>query len=219
MNDKILYAILAAAWLQTVASIVSTYSKTMIRLRFASVLSNILGLLGGAALGNIPTIVRHAIILPIDIIRLREMRKLVASVRSAAKTDLNVEWLKPFMHPCYLRAGTMLFHKGDVAQEAYMLVEGEIELPEIGKVLLPGSLFGEMALFTASGQRTTSVRALSDCRLLSISYEQFEQLYFQNPEFGLYLVRLIVQRFDGNMRQLAAEVATLRARSGEVAAE
>jgi CRP-like cAMP-binding protein len=35
--------------------------------------------------------------------------------------------------------------------------------------------------------------------LLAISYEQFEQLYYQNPQFGLYLVRLIVRRFEANL--------------------
>jgi CRP-like cAMP-binding protein len=37
--------------------------------------------------------------------------------------------------------------------------------------------------------------------LLAISYEQFEQLYYQNPQFGLYLVRLIVRRFEANLAQ------------------
>jgi hypothetical protein len=30
------------------------------------------------------------------------------------------------------------------------------------------------------------------------NWEQFEQLYFQNPEFGLYLVKLIVRRYEMN---------------------
>jgi CRP/FNR family transcriptional regulator, cyclic AMP receptor protein len=29
-----------------------------------------------------------------------------------------------------------------------------------------------------------------------ITYEAFEQLYFQNWEFGLYLLRLIVRRYE-----------------------
>jgi CRP-like cAMP-binding protein len=64
--------------------------------------------------------------------------------------------------------------------------------------LEPGAVFGEMALFTAAGRRTASAVCVGDVRLLVITYEQFEQLYFQNPEFGLYLVRLIVRRFEMN---------------------
>jgi CRP-like cAMP-binding protein len=53
-------------------------------------------------------------------------------------------------------------------------------------------------VFTDAGRRTASAVCVSNVRLLVITYEQFEQLYFQNPEFGLYLVRLIVRRFEIN---------------------
>ncbi|MGA7657820.1 MAG: hypothetical protein WCA96_13740 [Methylocella sp.] len=53
-------------------------------------------------------------------------------------------------------------------------------------------------VFTEAGLRTASAVCVSDVRLLVITYEQFEQFYFQNPEFGLYLVRLIVRRFEIN---------------------
>ena len=53
-------------------------------------------------------------------------------------------------------------------------------------------------VFTEAGRRTASAVCVSDVRLLVITYEQFEQFYFQNPEFGLYLVRLIVRRFEIN---------------------
>jgi hypothetical protein len=203
-SDKIFYLLVAVAWLQTLAAIVSTFSKTMIKLRVASVMANIFGLLVGAVSGNVASLIRHIIILPIDLLRLFEMRKLVARVKTAANTDLNVEWLKPFMHPMRVGRGEFLFRKGDVADKAFMLTAGQIELPEIGRVLQPGDLFGEMAMFTAGGQRTASAFCREDARLLAITYEQFEQLYFQNPEFGFYLVRLIVSRFQANVAQLEA---------------
>ena len=64
------------------------------------------------------------------------------------------------------------------------------------------ALFGEMAMFTVEGHRTASAFCRGDAHLLAITYEQFEQLYFQNPEFGFYLVRLIVSRFQANLAQL-----------------
>ncbi|MBB4197873.1 Crp/Fnr family transcriptional regulator [Rhodoblastus sphagnicola] len=201
-SENLLYLLIALAWLQTIAAIVSTVSKTMIRLRVASVLSNLFGLIVSVCSANPATLIRHIIILPIDLLRLREMRKLVASVKIAANTDLNVEWLKPFMHPVRLSQGAYVFRKGDVADNAFMLIEGAVEAPEIGRVLKPGDLFGEMAMFTAEGRRTASALCRTDVRLLAITYEQFEQLYFQNPEFGLYLVRLIVSRYQANLAQL-----------------
>ncbi|MGZ5823941.1 MAG: hypothetical protein ACXWJ2_08370, partial [Hyphomicrobium sp.] len=35
--------------------------------------------------------------LTLNVVRLREMLRLVARVKSASEGDLNVEWLKPFM--------------------------------------------------------------------------------------------------------------------------
>ncbi len=202
MSQNVFILIAAVAWLGTAAAVVSTFSKTIIRLRFAAVVANICGLIVSAVSLSPASFIRNLIILPINLVRLREMRKLVVSVKSASNTDLNVEWLKPFMHPRRFSKGDALFRKGDIAAEAYMLVDGEIELPEVGILLSPGALFGEMAMFTQSRARTASAVCRTDGRLLLITYEQFEQLYFQNPEFGLYLVRLIVKRFQSNLALL-----------------
>jgi CRP-like cAMP-binding protein len=41
-----------------------------------------------------------------------------------------------------------------------------------------------------------TVRARSDVQAAHIDYERFKQLYFQNPEFGFRLLRLIVGRMQ-----------------------
>ncbi len=77
-----------------------------------------------------------------------------------------------------------------------MLVERQVVIPEKSVAIEPVTIFGEMALFPASGRRTASAECARDARLLVMTYEQFEQLYFQNPEFSLYLLRLIVRPTD-----------------------
>jgi CRP/FNR family cyclic AMP-dependent transcriptional regulator len=191
--------LIAAAWLQTLAAILSTFSKTMIRLRVASVVANIFGLVVGIATVNPAALLRHVVVLPIDLLRLHEMRKLIANVKSASKSDLDVEWFKPFMRSRRFRKGAIIFHKGDVAEEAFLLAEGEIALPELDLVLSPGVLFGELALFTQEHTRTATAVCRTDILLLSITYDRFEQLYFQNPEFGIYLLRLIVARLQSDL--------------------
>lgn len=91
MSDHILYLVIAASWTQSVAAVASAYSKTMIRLRIASMIANFLGVIVGAASGNMAVLVRHLILFPLDLTRLREMRKLVASVKRAADGELKVE--------------------------------------------------------------------------------------------------------------------------------
>jgi CRP/FNR family transcriptional regulator, cyclic AMP receptor protein len=175
--------------------------KRMIPLRTLAILNNALGIAAGAGTGSLATFIEHAVNLPLNAARLREMRHLIASVREASETDLKIDWLKPFMQPRALKGGSRVFSQGDNASEAFVLVEGRIAIPERSAILEPGAIFGEMALFTAAGRRTASAVCHSDVRLLVITYEQFEQLYFQNPEFGLYLVRLIVRRFEMNHAQ------------------
>jgi hypothetical protein len=191
-------ALIILAWMEATSVVAAAYVKRMIPLRITAMTGNVLGIMLGLATGSAPTIAKHAINLPLNATRLREMRRLIASVREANATDLNIEWLKPFMHPESVRATDYIFSRGDAANEAYVIVEGEVEIVERGVTLAPGAIFGEMALFTKTGKRTASARCLTDVRLLTITYEQFEQLYFQNPEFGLYLVRLIVRRFEAN---------------------
>ncbi len=199
---SLLYVIAAVAWLQTLAAVLSTFSKTMIRLRVASILANLFGLVVSVATVNPATPLRHIVILPIDLIRLRQMRKLIANVKNASNGDLNVEWLKPFMRSRRFGRGEIIFRKGDAAHEAFLLVNGEIELPEPGSTLRPGVLFGELALFTPERTRTATALCRTDILLLSITYDEFEQLYFQNPEFGIYLLRLIVGRLRSDIAKL-----------------
>lgn len=59
-----------------------------------------------------------------------------------------------------------------------------------------------MGPFTKNEKRTTTAICQTDVTLSLIIYEGFEQLYFQNPEFWLYLVRLTAKRFQNNLYQL-----------------
>jgi hypothetical protein len=193
-------------WVEAGATLFSTFARTMIPLRAAAVAASIAGGLGAALGGGLSAFIEHAVLLPVSLLRLREMTRLIASVKSASETDLNVDWLQPFMHESRHEDGSILFRQGDAADAAFMLVEGGIDLLEIGASLAPGELFGEMAMFTKNGRRTASARCRGQCRVLKISYAEFEQLYFQNPQFGIYLMRLIVRRFEANLDHARQQV-------------
>jgi len=188
-------------WIEVAMSVAAAFATRMIPLRYTAMFGNLAGLVYGLGSGSLSAIVEHGVNLPLNAARAREMQKLIVAVREAADTDLNIEWLKPFAHARRLKAGEMIFRKGDQASEAFIVTEGEIEIPEAGVHLRPGDLFGEMALFTHDGARLASAVCRTDVGLLYITYEEFEQHYFQNPEFGLYLVRLIVRRLERNHRR------------------
>ena len=52
-------------------------------------------------------------------------------------------------------------------------------------------MFGEVGLFAPQNMRTVSAICEDDCRLYTITRETVLQLYYQNPKFGLFLIRLV----------------------------
>jgi CRP-like cAMP-binding protein len=52
--------------------------------------------------------------------------------------------------------------------------------------------------------------------VLSISYDEVRQLYFQNPQFGFYFLRLTSERLFHNMERMEEEITRLRAAMPEV---
>lgn len=196
-------------WAAAGCSLFAFYSKTMIPLRYAVIAANACAIIYSIWAGNIPNLVGSAILLPLNIVRLREMQKLTSDVKRAqTRGELDFDWLRPFMKPLELKAGDKLFEKGDDADAAFVISEGQVSLPDLGVILGPGSLFGEMGLFSSTGKRMSSAMGMSDVRIYRITYQDFEQLYFQNPQFGLYLVRLMVRRMETNMARATGQRRT-----------
>jgi CRP/FNR family transcriptional regulator, cyclic AMP receptor protein len=201
VSEKIYILAVIFAWGDALTSVGTAFMSKMIPLRRMAVLNNIFGWSSGLLSGSTATFVKHSINFPLNISRWRQMRQLIDKVKTAGDSDLNVDWLKPFMHTRKLKAGEQLFSLGEDADEAFVVISGEIKLVERAIVLKPGALFGEMALFTENGKRTATAVCKTNVTVSLISYEGFEQLYFQNPEFGLYLVRLIARRFQHNLSE------------------
>jgi CRP/FNR family transcriptional regulator, cyclic AMP receptor protein len=181
------------------ASLYTFYARTIIPLRVAAIIANALAMIYSANHGTYPTVLLNAVLLPLNAVRLHAMWNLVHEVNAATQSDLNVEWLRPYMRPRNFQPGEFLIRRGDVAGEAFYIVSGEVELVEIHKVVGPGTLLGEIGLFTPGNRRTMSALCKTEVHAATISYDQFKQLYFQNPQFGFALLRLIVARLQGNV--------------------
>jgi hypothetical protein len=194
---------LASAGLAAAFSVAGTFVKTMIPLRWLAVGTNV-GFLGyGLLFPSLPMLVLHGVLLPINVWRALEMVKLTRRVTAASKRgDVSGLWLKPYMKARRMKAGEVLFRKGDVADQLYFLAEGEIEFVEIGKAMHAGSMFGEIAFFAPDRRRTLTARCAQDCRVLTIDESTLLQLYYQNPEFGFELVRLVAGRLTADVQRL-----------------
>jgi CRP/FNR family transcriptional regulator, cyclic AMP receptor protein len=175
------------------------FSKTMIPLRVAAIISNALFCIFAYYKGIYVNLALNMIVLPLNCIRLWEMRKLISDVTKAAKGDSSIDPLLPHMKARSYKTGDILFKKGDLAIEAYYLTSGSVQLVEIDQTLSAGDVLGEIGLFTSGNQRTMTAICTTDTELMFITYRDFETIYFQNPKFGFYMMRLIVQRMQANL--------------------
>ncbi len=176
--------------------------RTIVPLRIVGIISNLFFIGYGALAGAVPTFLLYLLSLPINVLRLRQMLNLVKKARVSAQGDLSMDWLRPFMIPRKYRAGEVLFHKGDVAKEMFMIVTGKFLVTEIGVELAAGRMMGELGFVDPKNRRTQTVECIQDADVLTITYEKLLELYFQNPEFGYYFLRLTTERLMQNIARL-----------------
>jgi len=168
--------------------------KAMLPLRIAALVACVCLVAYGSLMHALPTLLLYAALIPINIKKTIEIRRLIKAV-DAARDDTPVsEWLLPHMKRRTARAGEQLWRQGDTATEMVYLHEGRLRLEERGLVLEPGALVGEIGLFAPDNRRTLSLRCETDCILYSLSAEAMQQLYFQSPKLGFHVMRLIVAR-------------------------
>jgi CRP/FNR family transcriptional regulator, cyclic AMP receptor protein len=188
---------------------IGTYSmRTMIPLRISGIGANCFFIAYGILEHVYPTLFLHAVLLPLNTVRLYQMLQLVEKVKAASQGDLNMEWLKPFMSRRTAKSGEMLFRKGELSSAMFYTVSGRYRLPEIATEVGPGEVIGELGLIAPNNNRTLSFECLDGGELLTINYGQVKQLYFQNPKFGFYSLQLISQRLFRDIARLEEKVAT-----------
>jgi CRP-like cAMP-binding protein len=146
------------------------------------------------------------------------MLDLIKNVRVAIGGDTTMEWLKPFMTRRSFKTGDILFTKSEPADRMFCTVTGRYRLRELGIELKPGEVVGELAMLAPDNRRTATLECIESGQALSITYEQVEQLYYQNPTFGFYFLRLATARLFDNISRLEAEVARLNAAAVSAAA-
>jgi hypothetical protein len=173
--------------------------RTIVPLRVLGIISILFFIGYGIFAGAIATLLLYLLSLPINVIRLRQMLNLAKRARISAQGDLSMDWLRPFMTPKKYKKGDVLFHKGDVAKEMFLTVTGTFLVKEIGIELPPGRIMGELGFIDPNNKRTGTVESLENGEVLSITYDRLLELYFQNPEFGYYFLRLTTERLMQNI--------------------
>jgi CRP/FNR family transcriptional regulator, cyclic AMP receptor protein len=189
--------IIIAGWVAAVLVFSAFFMRTMIPLRIAAIASNLafiayalLGLRYGVFDRLYPILVLHSTLLPLNVIRLRELKRMIATVRASSADDA-IQALIPYMKVEEREQGDTLFRRGDRADKLYVVQEGNVRLRETGKRVSAGRVFGEVGLFAPHGVRSLTAVCDDHCRLATISADKVLELYYQNPRFGFFLIRLI----------------------------
>ena len=110
----------------------------------------------------------------------------------------------------YIHGGEVLFKAGDESDGAFVIQEGHFALssdPAADEVTVgPGTLLGEVALFTET-RRPVTATALEPSTVLRIPRALFIKMLDSFPEAASKLRELFATRLD----QSAREIATVRA--------
>jgi CRP/FNR family transcriptional regulator, cyclic AMP receptor protein len=189
--------IVLTGWLASLLVFSAFFMKTIVPLRLTAIASNVafiayalLGLDYGIFGRLYPILVLHSCLLPLNVVRLRQLTRLVEAVRGASNQEA-IQALIPYMKTRSYGAGDVVFRRGDWADTLYVIQQGEVVFPEAGKGVSAGAVFGEVGLFAPQGVRSLSAVCENDCRLAEISKEKALELYYQNPRFGMFLIRLV----------------------------
>jgi CRP/FNR family cyclic AMP-dependent transcriptional regulator len=188
---------LIAGWVSAVLVFSSFFMRTMIPLRMVAICSNVafiayalLGVHEGVFGRVMPILALHTALLPLNVVRLRQLQDLLHAVQECNAHD-TIRSLVPYMDTETHTAGDVLFRKGDPADRLFVVERGRVRFPEIGKVVSGGEVFGEVGVFAPENVRTLSAVCEDDCRLHTITGEKALELSYQNPRFGLFLIRLV----------------------------
>jgi hypothetical protein len=191
--------------------------RTIVPLRVVGIISMVFFIAYGAMAGAVTTFLLYLLSLPINVFRLRQMLNLIKRARLSAQGDLSMDWLKPFMTARKYRKDDVLFRKGEEAKEMFLTVTGKFLVTEINVEILPGRFMGELGFVAPENRRTQTVKCIEDGQVLTISYEKLLELYFQNPEFGYYFLRLTSERLMQNIARLEGMIEASKANASRPA--
>ena len=190
-------SIAIAAWVAALLVFSSFFMKTMIPLRIVAIASNVafisyalFGLKYGIFGEVYPILILHSALLPLNVFRLSELKRLIRTVNEASLREA-FDSLIPYMTKENHPAGDKLFRKGDPAEKLYLIEHGTVRFPEAGKQLSAGAVFGEVGLFAPEGTRSVSAVCEGECRLYAIAKDKVLELYYENPKFGFFLIQLV----------------------------
>jgi hypothetical protein len=174
--------------------VASNLMKRMVALRVFALAANAAFIVQFVIEKNWILALLQVTLLSINLWRLWSLRQLLKSLEAANADTPIRDWLLPQMRKKKFKAGSVLFTKGEPANELYYLQSGTVSSPDFGRTLGAGHLLGEIGMFSEDHVRQATVICETDVVCHTMTDEAAYLLYIQNPQIGFYLIRLIIQQ-------------------------
>jgi CRP-like cAMP-binding protein len=173
----------------------------MVPLRVLALAGNVCFIGYGYIESLLPSLALNGILLPVNALRLWEIRRLTREVERAGRDSPVSLWLLPHMRHRIFKTGEVLFRKGEAADRIVYVAGGELSIAGTGERIGAGELIGEIGLFAPDRKRTQTVVCETDGELYQMTDEMMFQLYHQQPRLGFYLMRLVAARLIKDLRR------------------
>ncbi len=199
-------------WLAAALTVASYAVRTMLPLRILAILSSLAFVTYAVLLSLWPMVVMELILLPFNIWRLWEIVVLRRKVNEASQNmapDFSV--IKAYGKRRIIPRGTAIFQVGDAVDQLYFIEDGTVRIDQAGVDLVAGDIFGEIAFFTDAATRTATATAQDEVTVFELDKTAFLRLQFQDPSFGLAVMRTVTRRLIEAAEKAAARASSARA--------
>jgi len=189
----------AIGWVAAIFTIATYSVRTMMTLRIVAILSSLFFTIYAALLQLWPLLGMELILLPINIYRLSQIVSLRNRLSRAIERDMvDFSVIKAYGKARRVEEGSVIFQRGDPVDRLYYIGAGKVMIEDVGVVVTAGDIFGEIAFFTDSGTRTATARCIEDAQIYEVDEKRFMRLQFEDPSFGLSVMRTVTRRLLRN---------------------
>lgn len=195
-----LHWIEAVGWLASILTVASYSVATMLPLRLLAIASSVCFAAYAFTLQLWPLLAMELILLPINLYRLWQvlaLRGKLNRVSGSKQSDFSI--IKAYGKRRNIKAGAVVFKRGDPVDQLYFIAKGRVSIEEMGVDLRAGDIFGEIAFFTNLATRIATARCTEDTQVYSINEKRFMRLQFEDPGFGMAVMRIITHRLIENV--------------------
>ncbi|SLN62660.1 cAMP-activated global transcriptional regulator CRP [Roseovarius gaetbuli] len=189
----------AVGWLAVLLKIATFSMHSMIRLRMLALVSSVCFIIYSVALQIWPLLAIEIFLLSMNAFRLYQiiaLRRLVTDLTDDSEPDFSAAMT--YGKKSAIKAGGVIFNKGDPVDSLYYLAEGRVEVEDQHVYVDAGKIFGEMAFFNSNAARSATVRCLEDTIVYELNEKRFTRLQYEDPEFAMAVMRLVTRRLVEN---------------------